>query len=133
MTRGLPDAWGHEPAGVYSTDGRLPDVPGNVELHEGLFEDTLRPFLDAHPGVLRFANVDCDIFASAATVLHHLAPRIRPGSVLVFDEYLVNPTWRDDEYRAFQDAVAVNGWRYRYLAFGIVTKQAAVLIEEIGS
>ena len=65
------------------------------------------------------------------SVLDGLAARIKPGTVLVFDEYLINPTWRDDEYRAFQEAVQKYGWRYRYLAFGIVTKQAAVMIEAI--
>jgi len=127
---GLPAAWGGEPEGVYSTDGELPDVPDNVTLHAGLFEDTLGPFLDAHPGDVRFCNIDCDIYGSALTVLDALAPRIKPGSVLVFDEYLINPTWRDDEFRAFAEAVARYGWKYRYLAFGIVTKQAAVIIED---
>lgn len=65
------------------------------------------------------------------TVLEGLAPRIKPGSVLVFDEYLINPTWRDDEYRAFREAAEKHGWRYSYLAFGIVTKQAAAIIEAV--
>lgn len=128
---GLPSAWGGEPEGVYSTDGQLPDVPDNVTLHAGLFEDTLGPFLNDHPGDVRFCNIDCDIYGSTVTVLDGLAPRIKPGSVLVFDEYLINPTWRDDEYKAFQEAAEKYRWRYRYLAFGIVTKQAAVIIDEI--
>lgn len=125
---GLPSAWGGEPEGVYSTEGELPDVPPNVNLHQGLFEDTLPGFLEAHDGPIRFCNIDCDLYASTVTVLEALTPRIQPGTVLVFDEYLVNPTWREDEYRAFQEAVSANGWSYRYLAFGIVTKQAAVVI-----
>ena len=125
---GLPSAWGGGPEGVYSTDGELPDVPANVTLNQGLFEDTLPGFLNEHDGPVRFCNVDCDLYASTVTVLDALAPRIQPGTVLVFDEYLVNPTWRDDEYRAFQEAVTANGWSYRYIAFGIVTNQAAVLI-----
>ncbi len=128
---GLPAAWGGEPEGIYSTDGVLPDVPGNVTLHAGLFEDTLGPFLADHPGDVRFCNIDCDIYESTMTVLEGLAPRIKPGSVLVFDEYLINPTWRDDEYRAFREAAEKHGWRYSYLAFGIVTKQAATIIEAV--
>ncbi len=129
--QGLPTAWGDEPEGVYSTEGALPQVPGNVTLHAGLFEDTLADFLVSHPGNVRFCNIDCDIYDSAVTVLEGLAPRIGPGTVLVFDEYLVNPSWRDDEYRAFQQAVTRYGWRYSYIAFGIVTKQAAVRIESV--
>lgn len=126
---GLPAAWGGEPEGVYTTDGAMPDVPENVTLHAGLFEDTLDDFLQAQAGDVRFCNIDCDIYTSTVTVLNALAPRIRPGSVLVFDEYLINPTWRDDEFLAFREAVEKHGWTYRYLAFGIVTKQAAVIIE----
>ena len=128
---GLPAAWCHEPEGVYSTGGRLPDVPDNVTLHAGLFADTLGPFLEKHPGQIRFCNIDCDIYASTVTVLDGIAPRVRPGTVLVFDEYLINPTWRDDEYRAFREAVEKYGWTYSYLAFGIVTKQAAVVIDGV--
>ncbi len=129
--RGLPSAWGGEPEGVYTTEGALPAVPENVTLHEGLFEDTLGTFLGSHPGDVRFCNIDCDIYASTVTVLDALAPRIKPGTVLVFDEYLINPTWRDDEFKAFGEAVAKYGWQYHYIAFGIVTKQAAIIIDKI--
>lgn len=128
---GLPSAWGGEPEGVYSTDGELPDVPDNVTLHAGLFDETLGPFLESHPGDIRFCNIDCDIYASTVSVLEGIATRIKPGTVLVFDEYLINPTWRDDEYKAFQEVVEKHGWKYTYLAFGIVTKQAAVIIDAI--
>ncbi len=128
---GLPSAWGSEPEGVYSTDGALPEVPENVTLHKGLFKETLQPFLEKHPGDIRFCNIDCDIYGSTVTVLDAIAPRIRPGSVLVFDEYLINPTWREDEHLAFQQVVKKYRWKYRYLAFGIVTKQACVMIEAV--
>ncbi len=126
---GLPSSWGHEPEGVYSTEGELPEVPTNVTLIPGWFDETLVSFLEQNPDDIRFCNIDCDIYDSTATVLGHIAPRIKPGSVLVFDEYIVNPTWREDEFQAFQEAVVTYGWKYRYLAFGIITKQAAVIIE----
>ena len=128
---GLPESWDTEPAGVYATSGRLPDVPSNVSLHKGWFEDTLADFLNTHEGAIKFANIDCDIYASTVTILNQIAPRIQSGSVLVFDEYLMNPTWRDDEFKAFQEAVRQFGWQYRYLAFGTVSKQAAVMIEQV--
>ncbi len=127
--QGLPESWGDEPAGVYSTGGRLPDVPVNVTLHAGLFEDTLAPFLDSHAGPVRLAHVDCDIYASTATVLTALAPRLVSGSVLVFDDYLINPTWRLDEHRALGEAAAEFGWRYDFIAFSVVGKQAAVRLD----
>lgn len=126
---GLPSSWAHEPEGVYSTEGELPDVPANVTLIPGWFDETLPKFLEQTTGDIRFCNIDCDIYSSTNTVLELIAPRIKPGSVLVFDEYIVNPTWREDEFKAFQDAVTKFDWKYRYLGFGIITKQAAIIIE----
>jgi tetratricopeptide (TPR) repeat protein len=128
---GLPEAWHEHPAGTYSTGGTLPNVPANVHLHAGLFADTLPAFLDAHPGPVRFVNVDCDLYSSTQTVLTLLAPRIVPGTVIVFDEYLCTRDWRDDEFKAFQEAVAAYGWRYDYLGFSLLSKQAVVRITEV--
>ncbi|MFI4986818.1 MAG: tetratricopeptide repeat protein [Alphaproteobacteria bacterium] len=126
--QGLPEAWRAMPAGSYSTQGELPEVPPNVRLHVGLFKDALPPFLARFPGPLRFVNVDCDLYSSATTVLDLLAERIVPGTVIAFDEYLFNPHWREDEFKAFQEAVAKYGWRYEYLAVSLFAKQAVVVI-----
>jgi Flp pilus assembly protein TadD/predicted O-methyltransferase YrrM len=124
---GLPEVWHALPAGAYTAQGELPSVPPNVELHVGLFGETLPPFLAAHPGApLRFANVDCDLYSSTATALAHLGDRVVPGTVLVFDEYLVNDRWREDEHKAFAEEVARRGWAYDYLAFNLYTGQAVV-------
>jgi tetratricopeptide (TPR) repeat protein len=126
--QGLPESWHKEPRGIYTTHGQLPTVPGNVYLHVGLFEDTLPSFLKKNSGSVRFANIDCDIYSSTKTVLVNLADRIVPGTVLIFDEYLGNPQWREDEFKAFQEAVHEFGWRYEYLAFSLLSQQAIVLI-----
>ena len=123
---GLPEAWECYQAGAYTTDGRLPQVAPNVRLHVGLFADTLPGFAAEQPGPIRFMNVDCDLYSSTRTVFQYLAERIVPGSVIVFDEYLINPRWRHDEFRAFQETVEQRSWRYEYLAFNMFTKQAVV-------
>jgi Tfp pilus assembly protein PilF len=128
---GLPEAWHHEPKGSYTTKGEIPKVPSNVKLHAGWFEDTLPEFLAQHPGPVRFINVDCDIYSSTKTVLDLLAPRMIAGSVLVFDEYIGNEHWREDEFKAFQEAVMKYGWEYEYLCFSVFTKQVAVRIKSI--
>jgi Flp pilus assembly protein TadD len=128
---GLPEVWHHEPKGSYTTKGELPLVPENVELHVGWFENTLPKFLKEHEGFVRFINVDCDIYSSTKTVLDLLAPRIIPGSVIVFDEYIGNEHWREDEFKAFQEAVEKYGWSYEYICFSIFTKQVAVQIKTI--
>ena len=126
--QGLPESWDGSETGLYATGGKLPQVGPNVRLHVGLFADTLPGFVAEHPGPIRFMNVDCDIYSSTKTIFGHLSSRIVPGTVIVFDEYLINPNWREDEFKAFQEAVQAHGWKYEYLAFNLFTKQAVVRI-----
>jgi len=126
---GLPEVWHHEPKGSYTTRGEIPKVPSHVELIVGWFDQTLPNFLDTHSGPVRLINIDCDIYSSTKTVLDLLAPRIVSGSVIVFDEYIGNAHWREDEYKAFQEAVTKYGWEYEYLCFSVFTKQVAVRIK----
>lgn len=128
---GLPEVWHHEPKGSYTTKGKIPEVPPHVKLHAGWFDDTLPKFLAQHTGPVRFINVDCDIYTSTKTVLDLLAPRMVNGSVIVFDEYIGNEHWREDEFKAFQEAVSTYGWTYEYLCFSLFTKQVAVRITSI--
>ncbi|CAO3430380.1 class I SAM-dependent methyltransferase [Azospirillum endophyticum] len=129
---GLPEGWVNSPRGVLTTGSQLPPVRDNARLHVGWFEDSLPPFLAAHSGPVRFVNVDSDIYASARTVLTALADRVLPGSVIVFDEYIGNRSWRDDEYRAFQEFAAEKAVRYEYFAASPYTKQVAVRVLGIG-
>lgn len=125
---GLPEQWHREPKGAYSTKGVLPAVPANVRLHPGWFDESLPRFLADHGGPLRFVNVDCDLYSATRTVLRHLACRVVPGTVIAFDEYLGYEQWREDEFRAFQEAVREHRWRYEYLCCSFFTKQAVVRI-----
>jgi hypothetical protein len=125
---GLPEAWGATHAGVLTTGGLLPELGPNAKLHPGWFEETLPAFLAAHGGNVRFANIDSDIYSSARTVLNGLAGRIRAGTVLVFDEFIGNRTWRDDEYRAFAEFVADHRVNWRVIAVTPCCKQVAIRI-----
>ncbi|MGY8991410.1 MAG: tetratricopeptide repeat protein [Rhodospirillales bacterium] len=126
--QGLPENWHAEPAGSYSTQDARPQMPDRVTLHEGWFEETLPAFLVAHLEPVRFLHIDCDLYSSAATIFRFLGPRIQVGSIIVFDDYFLNPHWRDDEFKAFQEAVDEYGWQYEYIAFSLYAKQAAVRI-----
>jgi len=126
--QGLPESWDGQAEGLYTVHGQLPAVPENVHLHVGFFEDTLPLFVKEHSGPVRFANIDCDIYSSTRTILESFAERIVPGTVLVFDEFLGNPNWREDEFKAFQEAASEFGWQYEYLAFSLISYQAVVLI-----
>jgi len=130
---GIPEAWGPEAAGTYTAAAEVPDVPDNVRFHIGLFADTLPGYvesLNSSPEELpvRLINVDCDLYQGTVEILHYLANRIGPGTVIIFDEYLMHPTWPEDEYKAFQEACDTFGWEYEYLSFSLFSKQAVVRI-----
>jgi predicted secreted hydrolase len=114
--------------GLYTTQGRLPVVPKHVQLHVGWFSETLPVFLQAHSGPVRFANIDCDIYSSTIDVLQCLGRqnRIVSGTVLVFDEYIGYPNWKDHEHRALLEAAEEFGWRYMFLSFSFLSRQAVV-------
>jgi len=128
---GLPEAWHQESKGSYSTHGKLPKVPSHVALHKGWFDQTLPIFLEQNSGNVRLLNIDCDIYSSTKTVLDLLATRIVAGSVLIFDEYIGNEHWKEDEYKAFQEAASLYGWCYQYLCFSMFTKQVALIITKV--
>ena len=125
---GLPEAWGEQPRGLYSAAGTLPSVPDHVRLHRGWFRDVLPGFVEAERRPLRLVNVDCDLYGSTVEGLEALSPRIVEGTVLVFDEYLCNPGWEQEEHRAFFEIGERHGWSWRYVAFSLFTKQAVVRI-----
>lgn len=137
--RGLPEDWedqnsgGTVRAGQFNLDGKPPEVPENVKLHVGLFEESVDAFLLNHPGPVRFAHIDCDLYSSTMDVLTALgdANRIVSGTVLAFDEFWNFSAWRKHEWLAFTECAERYGWRWhvtRYLKHGY---QAAVRIEEV--
>jgi hypothetical protein len=130
---GLPEAWSGFSLGgkTFDVGGRLPRVPGNVRLHRGYFEDSLPKWLADNTGPVAFIHLDCDLYSSTKTIFALLAPRLIPGTVILFDEYFNYPNWERHEFKAFQEFVSANAVKYTYLAFA--RQQVAVRIDEIGA
>ncbi|MDZ4762716.1 MAG: class I SAM-dependent methyltransferase [Alphaproteobacteria bacterium] len=131
---GLPSDWSGTGAqrGSYSQHGKTPRLPTNVRLHQGWFNQTLPAFLAEHSGPVSFVNIDCDVYDSTIYVLNQLQNRLRVGTVILFDEYYNYPNWREHEYRAWQEFVAVNDIGYSYAGFSTMRYHAAVQIKRIG-
>ena len=131
---GLPEHWTGtaERRGKFSLGGRMPAVPPHVILHKGWFDQVLPAFLAATPGPVAFVHVDCDLYTSTRTVLAGLANRLRPGTVLLFDEYFNYPNWRHHEFRAFQEFVQARQIQYRYLGYSAKNGHVAVVLTAIG-
>jgi hypothetical protein len=127
---GLPEDWTYfQKRGRFSRAGEPPTLGcQNVRLHKGWFDATLPPFLEAYSGNVRFMHVDCDLYSSTATALRALRDRIVPGTIIVFDEYLNYPGWREHEHKAFAEFVREASVRYRYVAFASSGESVAVQI-----
>jgi tetratricopeptide (TPR) repeat protein len=125
---GLPEDWHQESKEVYSTRGKIPKVPAHVTLIPGWFEETLPLFLAKHGEDIALINIDCDIYSSTKTVLDLLSPRIKKGTIILFDEYIGNLHWEEDEHKAFMESVNKYQWKYEYLFYSAYTKQVVVKI-----
>ena len=126
---GLPENWHQESKEVYSTRGKIPKVPAHVTLIPGWFEQTLPLFLEKHEEDVALINIDCDIYSSTKTVLDLLSPRIKKGTIIIFDEYIGNLHWEEDEHKAFMESVTQYQWRYEYVFYSAYTKQVVVKID----
>lgn len=118
---GLPEQWSpkHD-KGHFSLDGRFPSVPANVTLHKGFFEDSLPAFIaeNMKPGDnLAFLHIDSDLYSSAKTIFHHLAPFFRAGTVILFDEYFGYKAWERDAVKAFREYREETGAEYEYVGY----------------
>jgi hypothetical protein len=118
---GLPEDWGHLGKGHFGeVKGTLPDVPANVQLFKGWFDETLPAWRDEHADrPISLLRVDCDLYSSTKTALAALRPLIRPGTWIVFDELIGYRGWEAHEYKAFMEFIDETGFEYEYIAYGL--------------
>lgn len=125
---GLPEDWAAGVGKGAFAQEKLPEVAENVELVVGWFDNTLPPFLAAHPGPLALLHVDCDLYSSTRTVLTLCTSRIIKGTVIAFDEYFGYAGWREHEFKAFQQFCRANNRTYEYLTMVPTRFQASVVM-----
>ena len=116
---GLPYDWPgtHIPAGRCNLNGIEPKVLDNVTLITGRIEDTLSKFLEKHPDKkVFFTHIDTDIYQTAKEILTKILPRLVPGTIILFDELISYPGWRQGGYKALNEVLPRNS--YKYIAFG---------------
>ena len=121
---GLPEAWRSVPEGSYSSFGRIPEIEG-AEFFVGEFDKTLPVFFAEPRPVAAVMNFDADLYSSTLSALTHAEPAIDEGTILIFDEFIVNPDWELDEYRALNEFCEARGIEYDVLAVSLFTKQVA--------
>ena len=122
---GIPTDWDDFKAGSYSSDGIIPKISGG-EFIVGKFEDTLPDFFSKVRPTASVINFDADLYSSTICALNYASPVIDRQTILIFDEFLINPNWENDEYKALEEFCVENNYKYEVLAISFFTKQVAV-------
>jgi len=120
---GLQEDWNarHKKGAMRTAKPDLLVFPDNSEMHRGLVQDTVPPFVAAQSQPARFLHIDTDTYLPAAAILADCNDCIVPGTVILFDEYWNYDGWEDHEARAFcewlmrenRDAVALAVCKFR--------------------
>jgi len=127
---GLPERWRDGcDKGMFAVP-KLPKVRTNVTLVKGWFNETLPKFLKEHPGQIGFLHVDSDIYSSAKTIFDLLEPRLKPGAVIVFDEYFNYAEWEEGEYKAFMEFLERTGLTCEFIGYHRNEEQVAVILRK---
>ena len=109
---GLPEDWRPGITTGHFQTGKPPEIDDTrVSFQVGWFDQTLPRFVVPEHDQL-ILNVDSDLYSSAATVLRWAEPYLRPGALLLFDEF----SNRDHEMRAFHELRAQSPHRFTPLA-----------------
>lgn len=125
--QGLPEEWGVVPKGAYSSNGRIPNIP-NSTFVMGEFENTLPEFFAEQREFSGLINFDADLYSSTLTALTHSKNIIDEKTVLVFDEFIVNENWEQDEFKALNEFCVDEGYSYEVFAISLFTKQVGCRI-----
>ncbi len=98
---GLPEDFGIYKKGVFNTNNQVPQIADSrAKFYQGLFQQTV-------PGFMREWNnqgrnvvmMDADLYSATLYVLTSIAPFLKKGDLIFFDEFAV-PT---HEFKAFHD------------------------------
>jgi O-methyltransferase len=105
---GLPEEWSGNAVGAFTQHGRVPALrDSRGRFIQGFFQDTFGPFLktfeDNRPKVIL---LDADLYSSTLFVLTSLAPLLRKGDILIFDEF----SSKLHEFRAYNDFLKAYTW-----------------------
>jgi hypothetical protein len=120
--KGLPETWNaYNQQGKFDTTGAIAHLDDpRVVLHVGWFHETLPHFaLPPHDRLL--VHLDADIYSSTKYALETLKDAMRPGTILLFDEFYDHM----HELRAFDEFLAASGMTFSFLGGATSLSQCA--------
>lgn len=95
----------------------LPKVEPNTVLVDGYIEETLPKYIKDNESLtsVAFIHIDTDTYSPAKVALKELKPYFKPGTIILFDELLGYPNWRNHEFRALNEVLDPS--EYEYIGF----------------
>ena len=75
-------------------------------------------------------NFDADLYSSTICALENCKSVIDSKTILIFDRFIINSNWEEDEYRALNEFCAKHHYTYEVIAVSYFTKQVAVKLVE---
>ena len=73
------------------------------EFIVGEFKRTLPKFFSKKRPLASLINFDADLYSSTLCALNYSNKVIDEKSILIFDEFLANNYWEEDEYKALNE------------------------------
>ena len=125
---GLPEDWYEEKMGTYSSYGNIPEIEGG-QFIAGKFQDTLPLFFSKNRPLASLINFDADLYTSTIFALNYSRPIIDKHTILVFDQFIINKNWEEDEFKALNEFCNKNNYSYEILGISFFTKQVAVKLK----
>ncbi|WP_413413311.1 hypothetical protein [Prochlorococcus sp. MIT 0701] len=122
---GLPEDWHNTKKGAYSAEGIIPQIDGGKFI-KGKFENTLPGFFSKPRPMASIMNFDADLYSSTLCALNYSKPAMDQHTILIFDEFIINESWEQDEYKALNEFCSKNNLSYQVIAISYFTKQVAV-------
>lgn len=110
---GIPENWGTKPKGSYSNDGNYPVISDSrCKFIKGLFQETLPGFFQTFECNDRLIiHFDADLYSSTLFCLFTMAPYLKSGDLLIFDEFNITT----HEFRAFLDFQNVSNFNFLFI------------------
>ena len=126
---GLPENWHNEVQGSYSSFGAVPKIKGG-EFIVGKFEDTLPKFFSKEQPMASLINFDADLYSSTLCALNYAYKVMDKKTILIFDEFIMNENWEQDEFKALNDFCVNMGISYEVIAISFSSKQVAIRLNK---
>jgi len=96
----------------------MPECERNVSLIKGWFEDALPKFCgELQQEKILLLHMDADTYKPTAYVLKSLTKNLGKGTIVIFDEYFGYSSFREHEFKAWQEFVDSEGIKYQYIGY----------------